>query len=54
MMIDEMADFYYQVMMTMADTFQRATNQTEITTGMKSYAKEFLKQFKAEQLKQNQ
>ncbi len=54
MMIDEMADFYYQVMMTMADTFQRATNQPEIATGMKTYANEFLKQFKAEQLKQNQ
>jgi gliding motility-associated protein GldC len=54
MMIDEMADFYYQVMMTMADTFQRATNQPEIATGMKTYAKDFLNQFKAEQLKQNQ
>lgn len=26
MMVDEMADFYYQVLMTMADSFQRATN----------------------------
>lgn len=53
MMIDEMADFYYQVMMTMADTFERATNQPEIAIGMKTYAKEFLNQFKAEQEKQN-
>ncbi len=53
MMIDEMADFYYQVMMTMADTFHRATNQPEIAKGMKTYAKEFLKQFKTEQDKQN-
>ena len=53
MMVDEMADFYYQVLMTMADTFQRATNQPEITAGMKAYAKDFLQQFRQEQLKQN-
>jgi len=27
MMMDEMADFYYQMLMTMADTFTRATQQ---------------------------
>jgi gliding motility-associated protein GldC len=54
MMVDEMADFYYQVLMTMADTFLRATNQPEIAIGMKNYAKEFIQQFKNEQLKQNQ
>ena len=26
MMVDEMADFYYQVLLTMADTYDRATN----------------------------
>lgn len=54
MMVDEMADFYYQVFMTMADTFQRATKQPEITNGMKEYAKKFIQQFKQEQLKENQ
>jgi gliding motility-associated protein GldC len=54
MMVDEMADFYYQVIMTMADTFQRATNQTELTGEMKTYAAEFIKKFKSLQLQQNQ
>jgi gliding motility-associated protein GldC len=53
MMVDEMADFFYQVMMTMADTFQRATNQGELTADMKAYATEFYKRFKESQLKEN-
>jgi hypothetical protein len=28
-MIDEMADFFYQTMMTMADSYGRATKQNE-------------------------
>jgi gliding motility-associated protein GldC len=54
MMVDEMADFYYQLLMTMADTFNRATNQPELSTEMKAFAKTFLEKFKKEQLKQNQ
>ena len=54
MMVDEMADFYYQVLMTMADSFQRATNQPELTADMKSFAKDFMKRFKESQLQQNQ
>jgi gliding motility-associated protein GldC len=54
MMVDEMADFYYQVMMTMADTFQRATKFDELSSDMKAFAKEFMRKFKADQLKQNQ
>lgn len=54
MMVDEMADFYYQVLMTMADTFLRATNHPELTNEMKEYAKLFLNRFKELQLKQNQ
>ncbi|MFT3682004.1 MAG: gliding motility protein GldC [Ferruginibacter sp.] len=52
MMVDEMADFYYQVMMTMADTFQRATKQQELTDDMKTFAKNFMKKFQAIQLKE--
>jgi hypothetical protein len=40
--------------MTMADTYKKATNNTEIVDGMKAYAKEFYKQFRDSQLKQNQ
>lgn len=54
MMVDEMSDFFYQTLMTMADTYKKATNNTEIVDGMKAYAKEFYKQFRDSQLKQNQ
>ena len=54
MMVDEMADFYYQVMMTMADTFQRATQQQELSEELKTFAQEFMKKFKTLQFKQNQ
>ncbi len=53
MMMDEMADFYYQMMMTMADTFKRATQQGEMSDDMKKFAKGFLDKFKALQLQQN-
>ena len=54
MMMDEMADFYYQMMMTMADTFNRATRQQEMTNDMKKFAKGFMEKFKAIQLKEQQ
>lgn len=54
MMVDEMADFYYQLLMTMADTFNRATNQPELTADMKQFAQRFMKKFKDLQLKENQ
>lgn len=53
MMVDEMADFYYQMMMGMADSFKRATRQQEMTDDMKKFAKEFFEKFKALQLKEN-
>jgi gliding motility-associated protein GldC len=46
MMVDEMADFYYQTMMGMADTFLRATQQKELTDDMKNFAKTFYKKFR--------
>ena len=54
MMTDEMVDFYYQMLMTMADTFNRATKQQEMTDDMKKFAKEFMQKFKAIQLKEQQ
>jgi gliding motility-associated protein GldC len=53
MMVDEMADFYYQTFMTMADTFERATRQTELVETMKSFAKDFYKKFQELQMKEN-
>lgn len=52
MMMDEMADFYYQMFMTMADTFNRSTHQEELTADMKKFAKEFFDKFRAIQLKE--
>src|SRR5258706_14946145 len=51
MMVDEMADFYYQMLMSMADTFKRATQQEDMSNDMKKVAKEFLDKFKTEQFK---
>ena len=53
MMVDEMADFYYQTMMTMADTFERATKQTELVDDMKKFAKAFFEKFQAIQMNEN-
>ena len=41
MMVDEMADFFYQSMMGMADTYNRATRNTALANEMKSFAKTF-------------
>ena len=54
MMVDEMADFYYQTLMGMADTYMRATQQKEMIEDMKAFAKEFYKKFRDSQLKENQ
>lgn len=53
MMVDEMADFYYQTFMTMADTFERATKQNELVDDMKEFAKQFYKKFQEQQMKEN-
>src|SRR5947209_3746313 len=45
MMVDEMADFYYQTLMTMAETFDRATKQHELVHEMKDFAKKFYEKF---------
>ena len=45
MMIDEMADFYFQVLSTMGDTFQRATKYDSLSKELKSFAQEFHKKF---------
>jgi gliding motility-associated protein GldC len=52
MMVDEMADFYYQMLMSMADTFKRATQQQEISDDMKTFAKSFFEKFRATQIKE--
>jgi gliding motility-associated protein GldC len=53
MMVDEMADFFYQTMMGMADSYDRATHNNELVGDMKKFAKEFYKKFKNQQLQEN-
>ncbi|MCB0410000.1 MAG: gliding motility protein GldC [Flavobacteriales bacterium] len=38
MMIDEMQHFFYQSIMTMSDTYERATNDKEIAKEMREFA----------------
>jgi gliding motility-associated protein GldC len=45
MMVDEMADFYFQMFVTMADTFERATKHSELTNDIKAFAKSFHEKF---------
>jgi gliding motility-associated protein GldC len=53
MMVDEMGDFFFQMLMTMADTFNRATKQQEITDDMKRFAKLFQQKFNLAMEKEN-
>lgn len=53
MMVDEMGDFFYQMLMTMADTFKRATKQDELSEDMRKFAKEFYEKFRASQITEN-
>ncbi len=53
MMVDEMSDFFYQTMMTMADTYGRATNHPELVEEMKSFAHTFYHKSREKQLKEH-
>jgi gliding motility-associated protein GldC len=53
MMVDEMADFYFQIFTTMADTFQRATKHNGLSDEIKTFAKDFHKKFAALEMEKN-
>lgn len=53
MMMDEMGDFFYQTMMTMADTYGRATHYNDIMEDMKKFAHEFYHKVRDKQLKEH-
>ena len=53
MMVDEMADFIYQTLMTMAETYQRATQDPTLVGEMKEFARDFYQKFRDQQLKTN-
>ena len=41
MMIDEMKQFYHQSLLSMADTFERATSEAEMAKEMRAFAQHF-------------
>jgi gliding motility-associated protein GldC len=53
MMVDEMADFFYQTLMTMADTYGRATPYKDQVEDLKQFARDFYEKFRSRQLKEN-
>jgi gliding motility-associated protein GldC len=53
MMVDEMADFFYQTLMTMADTYGRATRYHDQVDELKQFAKGFYEKFRERQMKEN-
>lgn len=53
MMVDEMADFFYQTFMGMADSYNRATHNEELVNDIKTFAKNFYKKFRDQQLQEN-
>ena len=53
MMVDEMNDFFFQTMMLMADTYGRATKQSELVGEMKDFAKQFYQKSREKQRAEN-
>jgi gliding motility-associated protein GldC len=53
MMVDEMEDFFYQTLMTMADTYQRATRHDDLSADIKNFARALYKKSREKQLKEN-
>ena len=53
MMVDEMADFFYQTFMTMAETYQRATQNAQMVEDIRQFANDFYGKFRKQQLAEN-
>ena len=53
MMVDEMVDFFYQTLTTMADTYGRATQYNEQADEMKKFAHEFYRKFRDKQMQEH-
>jgi len=53
MMVDEMEDFFYQTLMTMADTYQRATHHDDLAADIKNFARTLYQKSRDKQLKEN-
>lgn len=44
MLVDDMKRFFYENLVTMADTYQRATNDSQVSRQMKKFAEDFAKE----------
>ena len=53
MMVDEMGEFFYQMMFSMSDTFSRATKNAALAEEMKAFSNAFIKKFREAQIKEN-
>ncbi len=53
MMIDEMEDFFFQTLMTMADTYERATRHADLADELKTFAKALYQKSRAKELNEN-
>jgi len=53
MMVDEMEDFFYQTLVTMADTYQRATQYKDLAADIKTFALDLHNKSRARQMKEN-
>ena|SRR5690625_4349158 len=49
MMMDEMAEFFFQTLLGMADTYEQATKYSDQAKEMKKFAQDFLKKFQSKQ-----
>ena len=52
MMIDEMTDFFFQTLSSMADAYERATHQQVLVNDIKQFAKNFYQKSKQMQMKE--
>jgi gliding motility-associated protein GldC len=53
MMVDEMEDFFFQTLMTMADTYQRATRHDDLAADLKNFARSLYQKSRAKHLNEN-
>jgi gliding motility-associated protein GldC len=54
MMVDEMADFFYQTMMLMADTYQKSSPYKDQADDLRAFAKDFYRKFEEKQKAEQQ
>ncbi len=52
MMVDEMSDFFFQTLSSMANAYERATHQQTLAKDIKAFAKDFYKKSKQLQTKE--